>query len=232
MEKGFNKTLTIVLIVLISAIIAVLTIIVVKSFKAKRLMDEGASAADNFTRSTPTIISGDGSTGTGTNSSSSLIDLNSLPTSNETSNSTTTSSASKVSKNLYHGFTVLGTIRIPKTKLKLPILATTTKDAMEQSVCFMWGVGLNKVGNTVITGHNYRNNTFFSNNKKLENGDSIFITDESNTEIEYKIYDILVLPPDEFEYAERDTQGKREINLSTCTDDVANRLVIFAREKE
>ncbi len=36
---------------------------------------------------------------------------------------------------------------------------------------------LNKPGNTVIAGHNYRNSRFFSNNKKLNIGDKIYVTD-------------------------------------------------------
>lgn len=34
----------------------------------------------------------------------------------------------------------------------------------------------------------------------------------------------------DFSYATRDTQGKREISLSTCTTDPSKRLVIWARE--
>ena len=85
-------------------------------------------------------------------------------------------------------------------------------------------------GNTVIAGHNYRNNLFFSNNMKLEIGDEIII--ESTTEkVTYEIYDIFETTPNDADYMIRDTEGKREISLSTCTDDSSGRLIILAREK-
>ena len=34
----------------------------------------------------------------------------------------------------------------------------------------------------------------------------------------------------EFDYATRDTAGKREISLTTCTNDVQARLVVWAKE--
>lgn len=104
---------------------------------------------------------------------------------------------------------------------------------MEVAVGIAYGPGLNKVGNTVILGHNYRNGTFFSDNKKLENGDLIYITDsETGTRLKYVIYNTYIAGSDEFDYATRDTAGKREISLSTCTDDVKNRLIIWAKEAE
>ena len=35
--------------------------------------------------------------------------------------------------------------------------------------------GLNKIGNTVIIGHNYRNGAFFGSNKRLNEGDKVFL---------------------------------------------------------
>ena len=37
--------------------------------------------------------------------------------------------------------------------------------------------------------------------------------------------------PNDSDYMLRDTNGKREISLSTCTDDASARLVIWAVEK-
>ena len=44
-------------------------------------------------------------------------------------------------------------------------------------------LGLNKVGNTVIIGHNYRNGTFFGSNKKMNEGDKVYITDLSGNTV-------------------------------------------------
>ena len=51
----------------------------------------------------------------------------------------------------------------------------------------LYGAGINQAGNTVIIGHNYRNGLFFSNNKKLNNGDKIYITDNNKNKLDKKI---------------------------------------------
>lgn len=144
-----------------------------------------------------------------------------------TSNSTTkrTSSGS-----YYRGYSMIGTIQIPKTKVKIPIVDKATPASMKSAAAVIYGPGLNEVGNTVIAAHNYRNGTYFSNNKKLVVGDKIYITDSSGDKLEYTIYKTYTVDATEFSYATRDTQGKREISLSTCTTDPEQRLVILARE--
>ena len=132
----------------------------------------------------------------------------------------------------YKGFTVMGRMEIPKIDLDLPILERATRNSLEQSIGILMGPGLNQVGNTIIVGHNYRNGTFFSRNNELANDDEIYITDNSGTRIEYTIYNIYTTSSEDSDYITRDTAGKREISLSTCTDDSRYRLVIWAREVE
>ena len=132
----------------------------------------------------------------------------------------------------YKGFTVVGRMEIPKIDLDLPVLERATKNSLEQSIGVLMGPGLNQVGNTIIVGHNYRNGTFFSRNSELENGDEIYITDTAGTRIEYTIYNIYTTSSEDSDYITRDTAGKREISLSTCTEDSRYRLVIWAREVE
>lgn len=90
--------------------------------------------------------------------------------------------------------------------------------------------GINQVGNTVILGHNYRNGLFFSNLSKLSNGDSIYITDQTGTQVEYKVYNIFKAESTDASFYRRDTAGLREITLSTCTNDGSLRTIIFAKE--
>ena len=129
-------------------------------------------------------------------------------------------------------YEVKGIIEIPKTGIKYPILSQVTKRSLELAVAILYGPGLNEVGNTVILGHNYRNKLFFSDNNKLTTGDKILITDETGTTITYEIYRKFETDPDDSEYMTRDTENKREISLSTCTDDSKGRIVILAREQE
>ena len=123
----------------------------------------------------------------------------------------------------------MGTIEIPKTDVKYPVLEKVTKKSIEVAVAILYGTGLNQPGNTVIIGHNYRNGLFFSNNKKLENGDKIYITDNSGTKVAYTIYNKFQTTPEDTSFYQRDTDGKPEVTLSTCTDDSKERIIIEAR---
>ena len=145
----------------------------------------------------------------------------------QTNQSATNKTTSKVS---YKGYSMIGTIQIPKTKVKAPIVDKVTTTSITAAAAVLYGPGLNEVGNTVIVAHNYRNGTFFSNNKKLVIGDKVYITDSTGRKIEYTIYKTYLASETEFDYATRDTAGKREISLSTCTTDPTKRLVIWAKE--
>ena len=58
----------------------------------------------------------------------------------------------------YEGFTVIGRIEIPKTNIDYPILEKVTKKSLEKGIPLLYGAGINKEGNSVLVGHNYRNN--------------------------------------------------------------------------
>lgn len=146
-----------------------------------------------------------------------------------TANKTTTSGTRRTTSS-YRGYNMIGTIQIPKTKVKAPVVDKVTVKSISAAVGILYGPGLNEVGNTVLVAHNYRNGTFFSNNKKLVIGDKIYITDATGRKIEYNVYNTYTTSDMDFSYATRDTNGKKEISLSTCTTDASKRLVIWARE--
>jgi len=134
-------------------------------------------------------------------------------------------------KVMYQGFEVVGTIEIPSINLKKGILSPETKKSLDLSVVLRYTTsGLNQVGNTVIAGHNNRNGTMFSNVKKLKNGDLIYITNTNGTKVKYEIYNIYQTTGEDATYMTRDTNGKREISLTTCTDDSKNRTIVWAKE--
>lgn len=134
----------------------------------------------------------------------------------------------------YMGFDVIGTIEIPATDVKYPIIPEYQNGlkALNVGIVVLYPAGdkINQVGNTVFAGHNYRNGTFFSNNKKLQKGDKIYITDTSGERVTYKITKKYETDTSDSSYMNRDTNGKREISLTTCTDDTKNRLIIWAEE--
>ena len=144
---------------------------------------------------------------------------------------TSGTSSSEGKKKQYNGFDVAGTIEIPATNVKSPVLEQYeySPKALETSVVVLYGVGLNQVGNTTIAGHNYRNNLFFSNNKKLKVGDKIYITDSTGKRLSYTIYDKYEAEENYSDYITRDTQGAIEISLTTCTDDSQARIIILAK---
>lgn len=129
-----------------------------------------------------------------------------------------------------NGIQGVGIIEIPKTKAKYAILNDSSSKALDKGIAILYGPGVNKIGNTVLAGHNYRNGTFFSNNKKLTVGDKIYITDMSGKKITYEIYKKYQTDANDFSYATRDTEGRREISLTTCTDDSGARIIIWAKE--
>lgn len=137
-----------------------------------------------------------------------------------------------IEKQYLAGYEIVGTIKIPKTKIEYPILSQVTKKSLETSVAVLYGPGVNLPGNTVIVGHNYRNNRFFSNNDKLSNGDVVYITDVYGNTVTYKIYNMYYTTANDADYMIREIEeGVREISLSTCNDDSSQRLIIWAREK-
>ncbi len=141
------------------------------------------------------------------------------------------SSSSSAIQTKYKGFDVIGTIQIPKINLKYPILEDVTKKSLETSVVWLYGPGLNKVGNNVIIGHNYRNGTMFSNVKNLSSGNAIYITDLTGNKVKYVVYKIYRTSGDDASYMTRNTNNKKEISLSTCTDDSKARTIVLAREE-
>jgi len=232
MRSGYSKVLTIILIVIIVAVIALLAYLGFDYYSRYRTNKDGEAYVDSFTDGitvdTPTDSS---SSNTNTNTDSEDISTDNQNIETQTGGSTSSSSTTK-RKPTYKGFYTLGSIEIPKTNVKYPILEKVTKKSLETSVAVVWpeNAELNKKGNVVIVGHNYRNGVFFSNNKKLSKGDKIYITDLNKKRIAYTIYNIFEASDTDTKFYNRDTKGKREITLSTCTDDSSARLIIEARE--
>lgn len=220
-NSKYSKVLTIILVIAIIAIIGLLIYVAIDWYKAYSTdadVTDGLNQFDgyinnittnNTTTENDTIIDPD-------------IDENDV-VQNTTENTNT--------KPTYKGFNMVGKIEIPKINIEYPVLEEVTPNSIEVSVAVLYGPGINEVGNTVIIGHNFRNGTFFSNNDRLSTGDEVYLTDLNGTRIKYVIYKKYTTGTDDFDYAVRDTNGKREISLSTCTDDGSERIIIWAREE-
>lgn len=78
-----------------------------------------------------------------------------------TTNKTNTNSTKKNTTKYYKGYSMIGTMQIPKVKIKVPIVDKVTPQSISSAVGTLYGPGPNKVGNTVYVAHNYRNRKLF-----------------------------------------------------------------------
>ncbi len=215
MNNKTSKILTIALIVVILGIIAVLAYVGYTAFAENKTKETYTEAAKDFE-----LKGGSGGSSSGSMSANQINAIN-VTTDNE--------------KQL-EGYTIIGTIEIPKVDLHCPILGECNKRTLEIAVSQIFSTSeLNQPGNTVLYGHNYRNKLFFSRNDELQNGDTIYITDMARNKKKYEVYDKFETSSSDSTFYTRDTDGKCEITLSTCTDDASTtdrRLIILAKEAE
>lgn len=220
-ETKYSKFLTILLVVIIVAIIALGGYLGYSYFESSSKVNDANKYVSTFVEevaNTTTTNNTNVDTGEGSISSN----IAAAETGSNNSNKIQT----------YKGFNVLGTIEIPKTNVKCPVLeGPASNDKIEVAVAVQYPLKaeLNTEGNVVIAGHNYRNGTFFSDNKKLENGDKIYITDLNGSKVEYRVYNIFITEANDNSIYNKDTDGKREITLYSCTDDLDGRLIVEAR---
>ncbi len=219
-NSKYGNLLTVILVIAVIAIIGIIGIIGYRMYNAYYTETGALEAATQFEN----VV---GSVDNNENSDQNNGDKSSISGVDDTfSNNSNTSQATT-----YKGFPVVGTIQIPAINLKYPILNKNTPQALKTSVVLLYtSNGLNEVGNSVIIGHNYRNGTMFSNVKKLSNGDTIYITDMQGRKVKYTIYNMYRASGSDGAYITRNTQGKREISLSTCTDDSKARTIVLAKE--
>ena len=222
-ESKYSKVLTVILIVVIIAILGLLGFLGYDWYQKYYLENQASAFVENFTNDASGTKSSDTNTASDDNNEAVTNPIDSIDRTN------TVSGSSGNEMPTFKGFNVVGTIEIPAIDLHYPILQKVNKSSLETSVAFLYGAGINQVGNSVIVGHNYRNGLFFSNNKRLNIGDTIYITDNSKNKLTYKIYDKFETTPEDASFYSRDTAGVPEITLSTCNDDSSKRLIIFAR---
>lgn len=237
-DNKYSKLLTVVLIIVIIAIVILLGFFGYDIYKKYSIDGESQDAVSRFEEQFNSIVNDTADTNivdtnvVDTNNNEVIIpnlDLNEVNSSGgNTSNTGTSGSTVK-----YKGYDVIGTIEIPATNIKYPIIKQedVSMNSLNVAICNLYGE-LNKPGsNAVLVGHNFRNGTFFSNNSKLTKGDKIYITDTYGRKVTYIVYKKYETSSGDFDYASRDVGNKREISLSTCTNDSKKRLIIWAAEE-
>lgn len=134
--------------------------------------------------------------------------------------------------NEYKGYNVAAKLEIPKIKLETYILQNYSEKALNISVTKFWGVNANEIGNFCVAGHNFQNKNMFHNLKNLETGDKLIISDNEVGKIEYEIYNIYKVEPEDISPLSQETNNKREVTLITCTNDSKKRIIVKAKEIE
>ena len=154
----------------------------------------------------------------------SLVSITATIENSNTSNETTTTNVE------FKGYNVEGIIEIPKINIKYPIIDHTDEETMKVSITKFWGPKINEIGNYTVAGHNNRDGTMFGKTNRLEIGDIIKMTGLDNKTIEYKIFDIYSIDPNDVSIVNSVDVETREITLITCTKGHKNRLITKARE--
>jgi len=132
----------------------------------------------------------------------------------------------------YDGYLVDCRLEIPKIKLNTNVLTDYTKAGLEICASKYYGPNANEVGNYCIAGHNYKKKNMFNHLIDLKIGDSLFLTDNMNGKVEYTIYDIYRVKPENIEPLSQETRGEKEVTLITCVNYSTKRLVVKAIEKK
>ena len=225
MNNKYSGFLTVLLVLIIIAIIGIIGFLGFKYYESYVTKNEAEDFVETFGDESKNNNTSLIPPSTDTNTE---IEFGGVEEGNKQETNTNTGTTQRPK---FNNFYTSGTIEIPATNLKSPIIAQSeySPKALETAVVETYGPGLNKVGVTTISGHNYRNGTFFSNNKKLNVGDRIFITDITGKRLSYTIYEKFEAEENYADYMTRDTQGAIEISLTTCTDDSKARLIILAR---
>ena len=255
--KSYADILTILLVIIIIAIVALVGYFTYKVIDKKNVETTASTTNDEFLATAeankealakareeeeiiekPTEIDLEG-----VNEIINRPDTSTNSTSDSGQTQQSSSSQVQIKKTYMGNYEVKGSIDIPKTNCKYPILEKVTVDSLKKSVAILDIVSspelnravkdLNVAGtNAFILGHNYRNGQFFSDNDKLSIGDTINITDQTGTTVTYTIYHMFYTTPDDVSFMERDVDiNTREITLQTCNNDSSERLIIFAKDK-
>ena len=211
-ETKYSKFLTVLLIIIVVAVIGLGGYLGYSYFRNYKVNTDSDKFVSTFVEEV----------GNNTPANNSENNTNENETSSISDNiSSAEPGSNNNSKRTYKGFNVIGTIEIPKTDITYPVLEDPpTVKNLEVAVAALYPqhAELNTVGNVVIVGHNYRNGLFFSNNKKLVKGDKVYITDLNKKKVTYTIYEVFQANKNDTSFYNRDTNGKMEITLSTCTD--------------
>ena len=150
----------------------------------------------------------------------------------ETSNNyNTTRINQEINLNDTNSFLVIGMIEIDKLGISYPIISNINHDFLKLAPCRLCGPMPNEIGNLCIAGHNYKNDTFFSNISNLDYGDIIKIYDNKGKLQLYKTENVYKTKQTDLSCTNQDNNNLKVITLITCDSSNDNfRTIVKAVE--
>lgn len=131
----------------------------------------------------------------------------------------------------YLGFNVAAKLIVPKINLETYVLKDYSEEGLKICASKYWGPEANEIGNFCIAGHNYEKENMFNHLIDLQVGDELYLLDNKNGKVVYKIYDIYKVKPQNIEPLTQETNGKKVVTLITCVNYSKNRLIVQAVEQ-
>ena len=128
-------------------------------------------------------------------------------------------------------YPIIGRIEIPSLNINYPIFSKTTDELLKLGICKVYGPNINTRGNLCLAGHNYENNLFFSNLKKINLNEKIRLYDSYNISVSYSVYNIFEVENTNTSILAQEN-STRKLTLITCNNKNKKRLIIKAKEIE
>ncbi len=120
----------------------------------------------------------------------------------------------------------LGKIYIDKINLEYVIFNEFSEELLKIAPCKFYGNNIGDKGNLCIAGHNYNDERFFGNLKKLKLGDEIYLDNLEGNIFKYSIFDIY--ETDENDMQILNSSKDYELTLLTCNNSNKKRIIIKA----
>ena len=156
--------------------------------------------------------------------------INTISISNQTNEIESSVIEEKIDEK-YKGYDVSSKLIIPSIDLDTYVFEEYNEETMDICPAKYYGPEPNEVGNYCIAAHNYKKENMFNNIIKLKKGDIIILQDNKHGKVEYEVYDIYKVKPEETDSLSQETGGKRQITLITCSDYSSKRIIVKAVEK-
>lgn len=110
----------------------------------------------------------------------------------------------------------LAIIQSERVGLDAIVVSQWSTELLELAVSKYQGPDPNAVGNLVVIGHNYSNSAFFGSLQLFEIGDLVKLTDKTGKTLEYSVYEISMIKPNDLDTLIADY----EITLTMVTSDI------------